>query len=259
MIITYTEVLVFFLIVARIMGLMLYAPIFANKSIFSLSKLPLVLWCPMLIIFSVPLATKLPETGVAYALAVFLEILLGAIIGFATDLLITGIEMAGTLMDTQAGLSVAALLDPSTGRQITIFSHMLKWVAVMIFFLMDGHHIVLSAFFQSYKVLPVGAPFNLSEGALYIVKQGTYLFYLAVQLASPILLVVFLVDFGFGMLNKVAQQVNVFQLGFQLKPSVSLIIFFAIIPGLSDNILRILRQVTDIIMRLLFTFQINYG
>jgi flagellar biosynthetic protein FliR len=259
MIITLAHVLTYFLILARVLGLMLYAPIFSNKNLFSMSKIPIVFWLPMLLLFLVPLSPQMPDTSVAYVLALCLELLIGALIGFTTDLMITGIEMAGSLMDTQAGLSVAALLNPSTGRQITLFSYMLRWISVMIFFIIDGHHIVLAAINQSFRVLPVAAPFNLHEGALFVVKQGSYLFYLAVQLAAPILLVVFIVDFGFGMLNKVAEQVNVFQLGFQLKPSVSLIVFLAIVPGFNSSILRVLKQITEIILKLLYTFQINYG
>jgi flagellar biosynthetic protein FliR len=259
MIITYTQILVFFLIVMRMGGLLLYAPIFANKNLFSLSKIPLIFWIPMLFLFSVPLSPNLPDTAITYIFACLLEVIIGALMGFTTDLMVTGIEMAGSLMDTQAGLSVAALLDPSTGRQITLFAHMLKWISIMLFFIMDGHHIVLSAIYQSFKVLPVGAPFNLQEGAMFVVKQGSYLFYLAVQLASPILLVVFLIDFGFGMLNKVAEQVNVFQLGFQIKPSVSLIVFLAIVPGLNSSILRVMKQITDFIINLFFAFQVTYG
>jgi len=213
----------------------------------------------MLFLFLVPLSTHMPQTTEAYVLALILEVVVGALMGFITDLLITGIEMAGSLMDTQAGLSVASLLDPSTGRQITVFSYMLKWLSIMIFFVMDGHHIILSALYQSFMVLPVAAPIKFDQGALFVVRLGSYLFYLAVQLAAPILLVVFLVDFGFGMLNKVAEQVNVFQLGFQLKPSVSLIIFLAVVPGLNSSILRVLKQVTEYIINLFYTLQVGYG
>ena len=58
------------------------------------------------------------------------------------------------------------------------------------------------------------------------------MFEIGLKLASPIILVIFLVDFSFGILNKVAEQINIFQLGFQLKPTVSIIIFLGIAPGL---------------------------
>ena len=81
---------------------------------------------------------------------------------------------------------------------------------------------ILSALVQSFKILPPGIPLSaiqISKGCWYVVSLGSYIFYLGVQLASPVLLIVFLVDFGFGLLNKVAEQVNVFQIGFQIKPT----------------------------------------
>ena len=255
MIITLPQLLVFFLIMARIIGLILTAPILSDKRIFTMGKIAIVIWLSGLIVFVVPLPMKLPDTGIVYALALITEAFIGALIGFTTDLLITGIEFAGSLIDTQAGLSVANLLDPSTGRQVTLFSSMLKWVSFLIFFAINGHHLVLTALFESFNILPIAAPINIAEGCHYLVSLGTYIFFLGVQLAAPILLVVFLVDFGFGMLNKVAEQVNVFQLGFQIKPTVSLLIFFAILPGLTDSIFRILEGVTERLLTLFYYLQ----
>ena len=45
------------------------------------------------------------------------DFLIGVMMGFASGLLIAAVESAGTLMDTQAGLSAAAVLDPASGTQ----------------------------------------------------------------------------------------------------------------------------------------------
>ena len=62
----------------------------------------------------------------------------------------------------------------------------------------------------------------------------------------------FLVDFGFGMLSRVAPQVNVFQLGFQLKPLISVFIFLTIAPGMVDLIYFLLERVSGELVRTLF-------
>ncbi len=87
---------------------------------------------------------------------------------------------------------------------------------------------------------------------LYVAQLGTYIFGLAVQLSMPILLVVFMVDFGFGMLNKVAEQINVFQMGFQIKPIVSVLVFLAIAPGLVSQIYGIMEVIADHLLRVFF-------
>ena len=70
-------------------------------------------------------------------------------------------------------------------------------------------------------------------------------------MAAPIILVIFLVDFCFGILNKVAEQINVFQLGFQIKPIVSVLIFLGITPGVVFVVIRILEQIMDNIIKVL--------
>lgn len=255
MIITFPQIMTFFLIVARFAGLMLTAPILSDKRIFMLAKISFVFWFAGLAIFVVPLPAHLPTTGITYVLATVVELFLGAMIGFIADILVTGIEFAGSLMDTQAGLSVSSMLDPGSGKQITLFSALLKWVSLMIFLAIDGHHMILTALYESFRLLPIGSPINLAEGCRHLFGLGTYIFFIGVQLAAPILLIVFLIDFGFGILNKVAEQINVFQLGFQIKPSACLFIFFAITPGLTGSIYRIMEGITEHLLKLYFTLQ----
>ncbi|MCP4049602.1 MAG: flagellar biosynthetic protein FliR [bacterium] len=258
MILQLTQVLVYVLILARLVGLILYAPIYSDRRIFTMGRIAVIIWISGLIMFVVPLPDAMPESNIAYVLALAAEILVGALIGFTTDLMISAIEFGGALMDTQAGLSVANLLDPANGQQRTLFALMLKWTSIMIFLTVNGHHMVMTVIMESFAVLPLGAPVamvKLSEGCLFLAKIGYYVFSLGVKLAAPIILVVFLIDFGFGMLNKVAEQVNIFQLGFQIKPTVSLIIFLAIVPGMTDSIFRVMEQITEHILRLFHSLQ----
>jgi flagellar biosynthetic protein FliR len=258
MIITVTQVLIFLLIVSRMVGVFAFAPIFSHKQLITTGKVAIVIWTAGLLVFVIPLPNILPSNGLAYGLAIITEVFIGSLIGFISDLFISGVEFCGTLMDTQAGLSVASMLDPGSGKQVTLFSYMLKWASMMVFFAIDGHHMILTALVQSMTILPIGNPMSLaqvSEGAHYLVQLGGYVFYLGVQLAAPILLVIFLVDFGFGMLNKVAEQVNVFQLGFQIKPTVSLIVFLAIIPGLNGRVYEIMEDVIEYILKLFYALQ----
>jgi flagellar biosynthetic protein FliR len=255
MVITLNQILVFALILARIIGVISFAPFFSNRTLLSSGKMALILWLTILIVFVVPLPLELPKGNTVFIIAIVMELLIGALIGFATDLLVSGIEFAGSLMDTQAGLSVSAVLDPSTGKNAALFERFLRRTAILIFLIVDGHHMVLSAVYQSFRVLPVGAPVHIAQGSYFVLGLGKEIFAIALQLASPIILVIFLVDFSFGMLNRVAEQINVFQLGFQIKPIVSLFIFLAISPGLVQSILMIIETVLTNVVGLLNTMQ----
>ena len=221
-----------------------------------MAKIAITLWTTGLIIFSIPLSPTIANTPITFAISLIIEFLVGVAIGFTADLLVTGIELGGTLMDTQAGLSVASILDPTTGRNSALFETFLKRVAILLFLIIDGHHMVLAAINKSYYLLPVGAPINFIQGARYLLTFGTDIFKTAIHLSAPILLVIFLVDFAFGMLNKVAEQINVFQLGFQIKPTVALIVFLAITPGIINSIITLMENAMSHLITLLSLFQV---
>lgn len=257
MIITIAHVTTFFLIAARLIGLIFWAPFFSDRQIFAMAKVALVFWTASLLIFVVPLPANLPDTNLAFLLALLMEYFIGMLLGFTSSIMVTAIEFAGSLMDTQAGLSVASMLDPSTGRNAALFERLLKNVAILIFIVIDGHHMILSVFQQSFQVLPVGAPIHITEPMRFLMSLGKEIFRIGVQLAAPIILVVFLVDFAFGLLNRVAEQINVFQLGFQIKPTVSLIIILAITPALVYSILNIMEGIMEQLLELISLMQVT--
>ena len=254
MILTYYQLSVFFLILARFSGMVLLAPFFSMKSLLSLPKISLLIWISGLALFTVALPQQLPDTLGLYFFALLIELALGAIIGFTANLIMMAIEFGGTLMDAQAGLSSASILDPTSGKNAALLELLMKYISVLLFLLINGHHMVLSAIYESFSIMPIGQPVDFSAGSQYLVSLGTTLFFLGLKLASPIILVIFIVDFSFGILNKIAEQVNVFQLGFQVKPTVAIIIFLGISPNFGTILSSVMEDVMDYIIKLMGFF-----
>ncbi len=254
MIITYDQLSVFLLIFSRFSGMMVLAPFFSMKTLNGLAKVSLIFWSSLLVVFIIPLPQALPNSLIAYVMAMIIEIIIGVIIGFVSSLMVSAIEFSGSLMDTQAGLSSASVLDPTSGKNAALLELFMKYLSVLLFLLLNGHHMVISAVFDSFSLMPIGQPINFSQGSYYIIFLGADIFRIALQLASPIILVIFIVDFSFGILNKVAEQVNVFQLGFQVKPIVSIFIFLGIAPGFVVITIRLLEGVLDDLIKALGFF-----
>ena len=252
MLITPELIVQFLLILMRMGGVMVSAPLFNRRDLMLMSKVSLVFWTSFLILFVVPSPAKPLTTGLSLVMAGIIEFLIGLMMGFVCDLLITTLEFAGNLMDSQGGLSVAATLDPTSGRSMALLSLLLKNTATVMFLCMDGHHMVLSALLQSYQLIPLASHVNLAKGSYYIVSLGSSLFGMAVLLSAPVLLVIFLVDLGFGLMNKVAQQINVFQLGSQIKPLVATMIFLVTIPSLSVSVGKLLETTAQHVTKTLY-------
>ena len=252
MIISQEQIVIFFLIFARVIAVLLLTPAFSGKEIFSSGKISFIFWLTLLLVFIIPLPLQLPGTPLLFFLAIFAEFIIGALIGFVTQLFIVGIEFGGSLMDTQAGLSVASILDPSTGQTTSILSKLLRQIGVLVFLLINGHHVVLGSIVQSFRAIPITSKLNIFEASRYVTNISVDIFLAGLQIAAPILLVVFLIDFGFGLLSKVAPQVNVFQLGFQVKPIISILVILSILPGMVELVFFFLQKSAGDLLRVLY-------
>lgn len=253
MVISLVQIEVFLLILARVVGIFMEAPLFSDKSLPRTVKTALMFTFSFLMWFVVPFSPELmPQDPALFLLACFNEFLVGFILGLVTSFIFHGIEAAGELMGAQMGLSVATILDPSSGQQVNAITRFLRWIFVIIFLIVNGHHFLLVALERSYSALPLLRSWNIAAGAQPIIDLGVNIFAIGLQLAAPIILTIFLIDFAFGMISRVAPQVNVFMLGFQLKPPVGMFILLLTIPLLTERIVWLINMVVEEYVRVLY-------
>jgi flagellar biosynthesis protein FliR len=243
MILSLPQIEVFLLIVARISGLFIDAPIFSARSIPAYVKIALVIWISIIMWFIVPVR-YLPDSMPAFVMAIFLEVFIGYIIGFVASIVLQCAQAAGDIMDMQMGLSVANVLSPTTGQMTSVTGAFLFLVAMIVFLIVDGHHMVLSAIYQSFTAMPLITYIDFSRPNLLleIVELIKFFWVSTIQLCAPILLLIFLSDFSFGIISRVAPQVNVFMLGFQVKPSLGLFGLMMISPILINHIMTLIGR-----------------
>ena len=175
--------------------------------------------------FVTPIHHSLPDNIFALILALAFEVAIGFVIGFICNIIFVAVQSAGEVMDLQMGLSVATALDPVFGAVISVIGRLAFFTAIIVFITANGHHLIFSALNQSFTVLPAGklANFTSPHLAMQIIELGSALWITAIKLAAPAILLVFISDFTFGIVSRVAPQVNVFMLGFQVKPSLGLL------------------------------------
>ncbi|MGH8241462.1 MAG: type III secretion system export apparatus subunit SctT, partial [Steroidobacteraceae bacterium] len=140
------------------------------------------------------------------------EILLGALIGVAVGVLIWVFESVGALIDVQVGLSNGLLFDPFGGHQGGPTAAFMAQLAVILFVAGGGLYVLVSLLYESFRIWPVASFYpTLTLGiADFGTAQMGSLAQLLVRLAAPVILLLLLVDFGFGLLNRVVPQLNVF-------------------------------------------------
>ncbi len=252
MIITLAQLEVFLLVFARMAGLFIEAPVLSTRLIPAMGKVALCVWISTVLWFVVPVKGPLPADLTTLLLALVNEVLIGFIIGFVAHVIFAGIQAAGDIMDLQMGMSIATIISPTTGGMISIIGLLAFMIALAIFVVANGHHLILSALNSSFTMLPIAAPINLSSNMFIeqIMDLGKNLWLIAVQLSAPVVLLLFLTDFAFGIVSRVAPQVNVFMLGFQVKPSIGLVGILLTMPLFMRHIVNLTEKMGEEILKL---------
>jgi flagellar biosynthetic protein FliR len=246
MVIIEPQIEIFLLILARVAGLFIDAPLFSAKSIPAMVKVCLAIWISAIMWFVVPVRA-LPDAMPAFIFALVLQVFIGYIIGFVSSIVLQSAQAAGDVLDLQMGLSVANVLSPTTGAASSITGTFLFLVALIIFLIVDGHHMVLSAIHQSFVMIPIISfiDFSKPDLLLQILDLLRFFWVSTIQLCAPMLLLIFLCDFSFGIVSRVAPQVNVFMLGFQVKPSLGLIGLMLTSPLLVKHMMDLIGQTSN--------------
>ncbi|MBU0579850.1 MAG: flagellar biosynthetic protein FliR, partial [Candidatus Margulisbacteria bacterium] len=244
---------VFMLILTRIIGLFLVAPLFSDRSISRAFKIGLVIWITIVLWYVVPVdIDKMPTSGVAYGFAVFQELLVGLFLGTIPQILFAGVRAMGEIVGMQMGLSVATTFNPSEGGQESLLTKFFANIMLLLLLIIDGHHLLLAAIRKSFDVLPLLNTWNFMQSGQYIAEMAGAIFAIGISLAAPIILIIFLLDFAFGLVSRVAPQVNVFMLGFQLKPPLGEIVTILITPLLMERMVYLLGRMVNELTQLFY-------
>ena len=170
-----------------------------------------------------------------------LQVFVGAGLGFITALLFAALQAAGDMLDLFGGFTLAMAYDPMSQNQSSVFGRFYNLVAVTLLFASEGHQLILRGFLQSFRTMPLNLTFSLETFSRLLLQGVGEMFLAALQIAGPLIAVLFLTDVAFGLLNRVAPALNAFQLGFPAK-----IFLLMMLSGLAIGVLpRVVETLVD--------------
>ena len=148
---------------------------------------------------------------------VVLELVTGLVLGFLVMLVFAAVQSAGSLIDLFSGFQMAQAFDPQMMVNGAQFTRLLQMAALALLFSSDGYQLVIAGLTGSFTALPLAGGLDLAQPVQAMTSAVTGMFLAAVQIAGPLLVVLFLADVGLGLLTRVAPALNAFSLGFPLK------------------------------------------
>jgi flagellar biosynthesis protein FliR len=145
------------------------------------------------------------------------QLFIGAALGFLTRLLFSAVEAAGSLIDLSGGFSLAFAYDPLSATNTSVFGRFYGVLATTLIFATNAHLVILQGFLHTFSSLPLDGTLSLSQLDQTLVHGVTAMFVAALQIAAPLIAVLFLADVALGLLSRISPQLNVFQVSFPLK------------------------------------------
>lgn len=221
----------FLLILFRVAGVLLAGPILGNRNIPAPYQIAFAFMISALLL---PQIHFEPGAILASNLLLFqviaIEVTIGVLIGIVAMVIFSAIQSAGEIVGMKIGFSIANVIDPANQGSSSLFASFYVILGALLFLHLDGHHALIEALVQSFRVIPVGEGFNVMAG-LEISDKVAELLVVAIKISAPIIIVLTLLNFIFGLLTKISPQMNIyFNVGFIIGPVLGLITIIFSLP-----------------------------
>jgi flagellar biosynthetic protein FliR len=240
------------LVFVRVLSMMWLLPLFHSRSVSTVYKAGLSLLIAFLLLPSTS-TSDLQGNGYRILLAVGAEALVGFSLGFILKVIFGMVSAAGELVSMQSGLSFARTVDPAAGASVTVLEQFQSLLAMLVFLGIDGHHTVLKGIAVSLRDVPPGSIAVKPALFQYLAASVGSLFPASLKICAPVVVTLFIVDIGLGIVARLIPQVNVFIEGASMKMlitlgmlALSLNLIVPVIGGLfrgfESDILRVVRS-----------------
>jgi flagellar biosynthetic protein FliR len=229
-----SRVFVFALVLTRVSGIVITAPVFGGSDI-PMQIRALLAFCLALLIMPSQWLIEINEPGTLSEFAVLIagELIIGLFIGLGVNIFFSGISLAGEVIGQLGGLSAAAIFDPISGDQSPLLSRMLSYLAVTVFAAIGGLRTMIAALLDTFQSLPLtkwtasatgeSSHFELISYALVSILSIS--FNLSLRIAAPVMISVLVALLVMGLLSKTLPQLNLMSIGFGINSMIMMLVF----------------------------------
>ncbi|GAB6167688.1 fused FliR family export protein/FlhB family type III secretion system protein [Clostridium carnis] len=186
------------------------------------------------------------------------EVTTGLILGLISNIAFEVVIMAGSLIDVHIGLSMVSTLDPNSKTNTTITGNLLHYVAMIIFFIIDGHHMIIKSIMESFRLVPLGNGILYGETMMVLIEIIAKYFVIGLKIAIPIVLIIILTDLCMGLVSRAVPQINVMILGMPVKMLVGIIAIGVALPIIIKLFISSISYLPDIFRKIMTAFPILF-
>ena len=168
------------------------------------------------------------------------ETLIGFTLGFVASLVFEAVQVSGRLMDFQRGSTMGELYAPQLQTRVSELGQFKLQLTIILFIAIGAHRFFIQSLLDSFQFIPALTFPTIVGGwttsVELIAKLTAGVISIGLQLAAPVLIALLLTDLFFGIINRVAPQVNVFFLSMPVKMLVGITVLAIALPVLALQI-----------------------
>lgn len=236
--IDWTELTLFLYITARMSGFVLFNPLLGRRNIPRIVRAGMTLVLAVMVTSLTTRQVQFPVSTAELAVKLLLEMSVGYLLALVMELFFYIPALAGEVIDTQMGMTMAKMYDAGAQTSMSVTSSLFTILMTLLFFTANGHHTLMRLLLTSGAVVPFGSAAlgNAAVNAVLLLFIDCTL--LAIKLCMPVLAAELIGQIGMGILMKVIPQINVFAINIELKVIIGLILLFFLMAPFSEFLLE---------------------
>lgn len=239
---------------ARLLSFLVVAPFFGGSAVPARVKVAtaaalVILVYPALAAGLPPAADSLPFGPVGFVALLTKEVVVGFTLGFISSLVFEAVQVSGRLVDQQRGASMSETLAPQLQTRVSELGQIKLQLAIVLFLFVGAHRFFMRALLTSFVVVPPTEFVRLSGGwtplTAFVVELTAQVLTAGVQLAIAPIIALLLTDIFFGIVNRIAPQINVFFLSMPVKALVGIFVVLVTLQLLRDRFLYLFAKAAE--------------
>lgn len=174
---------------------------------------------------------------------------IGIAIGFFFGTILWAMEAAGEIVDAKVGATIGQILEPNGGTMTSLTGALMERLAHVLFAASGGLLLLVATIMESYAVWPIARDWPLLDMRSLTIFEGEFgrMMMLSLLFAAPILVMLYVVDAALGLLNRFAQQLNVFSLSLSIKSWAATALLLILVPLLAQAVVSDLSTRADVV------------
>jgi flagellar biosynthetic protein FliR len=244
------------LMAVRISAIIILFPGFGSTGFPGIAKIFIIGAISLVVIMGTPaIAAPVLSDNIMFAVYIIKEAFIGFFIGFFSQVPFMAVRAAGDMISFNTMFSMANVIDPTMEQQVTVWGEFYNIMAMLMFFAINGHLIILKGIVYSFAKISVLEPIVFNQAVLEKVTTASGSIFMAgVLIAAPVAVTLFMSNISMGIVSRTMPQFNVFMVGIPLQIMLAFMLIIIMVPMDIEIIRNIIARMFTQINGLLAVF-----